>query len=372
MSLTGRLWMFFLLGAAAVVGEPIYTIIDLGMVGVSANGLNNIGDVAGALQSSSCAGLSFCGYIRYNNGQTTILGALPGGTNSTATAINDVEQVVGASGTMPFLYSNGQMTSLGLLPGADHGVAVAINNAGQAVGYSMDSTGSYAILWSNGQMTSFGMPGDLTEAMDINDSGEVVGGSAFRGAFLFSNGQITWLGTTIALVAINNGGQAVGGGRPSNTAQAVLYSNGQMTSLGTLPGDTTSLARNINDEGQVVGVSQLLNNQNNPERAFLYSSGTMYGLNDLVVDGYGWSLETAWDINDSGQIIGGGTLNNQPHAFLLTPVQSAVPEPASMILCTTAFVVSLAFCVAARCRRQHDRPLKTGHSENERPEAASR
>jgi probable HAF family extracellular repeat protein len=46
-----------------------------------------------------------------------------------------------------------------------------------------------------------------------------------------------------------------------------------MTSFGTLPGDTTSLARKINDEGQVVGVSELLNNQNNSERAFLYSSG---------------------------------------------------------------------------------------------------
>jgi probable HAF family extracellular repeat protein len=356
MSLTRRVGMFFLLGAAAVFGEPIYTIIDLGVgVGVGASGLNNVGDVVGNLPSSSCAGLSFCGFIRYSNGQTTILGALPGGTNSTATAINDAEQVVGASGTMPFLYSNGQMTSLGLLSGADYGVAFAINKAGQAVGYSRGSTGSYALLWSNGQMTSFGTPGDLTEATDINDSGEVVGGSALQGAFLVSNGQITWLGTRIALVAINNGGQAVGAGGPNNTARAVLYSNGQMTSLGTLPGDTTSLARNINDEGQVVGVSELLNNQNNPERAFLYSGGTMYDLNDLVVDGYGWTLETAWGINDSGQIIGAGTLNNQSHSFLLTPVQSAIPEPASIILCTTAFVVSLAFLRGRPCRRQHDR-----------------
>lgn len=344
MSLTRLVGMFFLLGAATVaLGEPIYTIIDLG-VGVGASGLNNAGDVAGNLPSSSCAGLSFCGFIRYSDGQTTILGALPGDTNSTANAINDAEQVVGASGTMPFLYSNGQMTSLGLLPGADYGAASAINNAGQAVGYSRDSTGSYAILWSNGQMTSFGMPGDLTEPADINDSGEVVGGSAHRGAFLYRNGQITWLVTTIALVAINNGGQAVGrADGPNNAAQAVLYSNGQMTSLGALPGDTTSLARNINDEGQVVGVSELLNNQNNPERAFLYSSGTMYDLNDLVVDGSGWTLETAQDINDSGQIIGSGTLNNQSHSFLLTPVQSAVPEPASIILCATALVVGLAF-----------------------------
>ena len=351
MSLTRRVGMFFLLGAAAVaLGEPIYTIIDLGVAGVGANGLNNAGDVAGNLPSSSCAGLSFCGFIRYSNGQTTILGALPGGTNSTATAINDAGQVVGASGTMPFLYSNGQMTSLDLLPGADHGVAFAINNGGQAVGYSRGSTGSYAMLWSNGQMTSFGMPGDLTGATDINDSGEVVGGSAFRGAFLYSNGQITWLGTMIALVAINNGSQAVGAGGPNNTAQAVLYSNGQMTSLGTLPGDTTSLARNINNEGQVVGVSELLNNQNNPERAFLYSSGTMYDLNDLIVDGSGWTLETAWDINDSSQIIGNGTFNNQSHSFLLTPVQSAVPEPASIILCTTALIVGLAFVRGRRCR----------------------
>src|SRR4051794_6072721 len=115
MLLTRQVGMFFLLGAAAVaVGEPVYTILDLGVdVGVGAQGLNNAGDVAGDTPSSSCAGLSFCGFIRYSNGQTTILGALPGATYSTATAINDAEQVVGASGTKPFLYSNGQMTSLG-------------------------------------------------------------------------------------------------------------------------------------------------------------------------------------------------------------------------------------------------------------------
>ena len=58
MSLTRRVGMFFLLGAAAValaLAEPSYTIIDLGVVGVGANGLNNVGDVAGNLSNSGFA-----------------------------------------------------------------------------------------------------------------------------------------------------------------------------------------------------------------------------------------------------------------------------------------------------------------------------
>ena len=51
----------------------------------------------------------------------------------------------------------------------------------------------------------------------------------------------------------------------------------------------------------------------------------MQDLNNLITAGAGWTLRSAYAINTSGQIVGGG--NNaagQFHAFLLTPV----PEPA--------------------------------------------
>ncbi len=57
------------------------------------------------------------------------------------TGINDAGQVVGwsnrsAGGTFAFLWQNGTMTSLGALSGGIDSFATAINNAGQIVGYS--------------------------------------------------------------------------------------------------------------------------------------------------------------------------------------------------------------------------------------------
>ena len=44
-------------------------------------------------------------------------------------------------------------------------------------------------------------------------------------------------------------------------------------------------------------------------------------MNDLLGEGSGWDyLESANDINNSGQIIGLGYINGEKHVFLLNPV----------------------------------------------------
>jgi hypothetical protein len=45
----------------------------------------------------------------------------------------------------------------------------------------------------------------------------------------------------------------------------------------------------------------------------------MQDLNTLIRTNSGWVLTTATDINVWGQIVGNGTLNGEPHGFLLTP-----------------------------------------------------
>lgn len=110
---------------------------------------------------------------------------------------------------------------------------------------------------------------------------------------------------------------------------AFLYSGDIMTDLGNLGGGF-SYAFGINDSGQVVGDSNTPGG--GPTHAFLYSGGVMIDLNSLLPLSSGWVLQSATAINDSGQIVGMGTVNGQTHAFLLDLGETSVPELGSMAL----------------------------------------
>ena len=45
----------------------------------------------------------------------------------------------------------------------------------------------------------------------------------------------------------------------------------------------------------------------------------MRDLNGLIPPSSGWLLNIAWDVNNSGAIVGEGTVGGNVHAFLLTP-----------------------------------------------------
>jgi probable HAF family extracellular repeat protein len=120
-----------------------------------------------------------------------------------------------------------------------------------------------------------------------------------------------------------------------------------MTDLGTLVG-AVSWAYDVNDNGQVVGWAYTTSNA---EHAFLYSGSMMIDLNTLIDLLSGWALQEAYDINDAGQIVGYGSIGNQTHAFLLTPVPQAVHAhsaryqhrwPAGLHLATDWCVMSIA------------------------------
>jgi probable HAF family extracellular repeat protein len=117
---------------------------------------------------------------------------------------------------------------------------------------------------------------------------------------------------------INASGQVVG----YSVGHAFLYpdSNVQMQDLGTL-GGSLSYAYGINDSRQVVGTSNTTDNGNGAPHAFLYSDGQMQDLNDLIPADSGWHLREARAINNSGQIVGEGTINGslQNRLFLASP-----------------------------------------------------
>ncbi len=173
--------------------------------------------------------------------------------------------------------------------------ATDINDAGQIVGliYS-DFNNETAVLWDHGTLISVGGPAGSsdTRASDINELGQVVGYGFSGGTsrpFLWEGGTITLLdrlGASSEAYAINDAGQIVGGSSlidPTNSFTAVMWSGGAVINL---LDTSTSTARHINNRGQIIG-----SNENGP---FLWENGVLSELPGLT---------SVSDINDRGQIL---------------------------------------------------------------------
>jgi probable HAF family extracellular repeat protein len=262
------------------------------------------------------------------------LGTL-GGAESTARAINNRDQVVGDSETTdheirPFLWQHGKMIDLGNL-GGYQARAHAINNRGQVVGSSdTDAASGYAhhaFVWRDGVMTDLGtLGGNISAAYGINDSGQVAGVSLTETdgwhAFVWRDGVMTDLGPFDAR-AINNRGQIAG----TAGDHAVVWQRGTLTDLGA----PTTGAAGINDAGAIIGSAD-------NEHAFVRWHGSIIDLGTL-----GGAYSVASDINDRGQIVGVSSLAGIPpvleHPFLWQ--RGAMTDLTTSGLDQTAFVVAI-------------------------------
>jgi probable HAF family extracellular repeat protein len=195
-----------------------------------------------------------------------------------------------------------------------------LNNAGQVVMtyYDTEAPGRLrAVLWQNGVATDLGtQAGSPKEygASSLNDAGTVVGfvstaaSPPYIGhAAVWRNGTANLLtnlpGDTYSTAAdINDSGQIVGlSGQPSpdgfndGPGRAVIWNGLAPTDLG-VPG-AISQAMAINRSGQIVGWSRATLPAS--YTAFLYQNGVVTRLPDN-----GGGISTANDINDQGQIVG--------------------------------------------------------------------
>jgi probable HAF family extracellular repeat protein len=300
------------------VAYTLTRIPTLGGTTTSAAALGAHGEVIGA---STVAGDVTVHAFLYADGVMTDLGVLgtpdpnhPGSAHSSASAINALGDVVGQSSTASgfndaFLYRGGVMTDLGTLPGTVTSEAVAINTNEQVVGSALESNllTFHAFLYDGGTMTDLGtlVPGGRygTVANDINDAGQVVGGSNGR-AFLYANGTMMDLGTLGGIganaTAINAAGDVVGTSNvASGPTHAFLYHDAVMTDLGTL-GGTYSTGLGINAAGDVFGMADT---ELDGSHAFLYRAGTMWDLGGLD-QGTCSVSSTAHGFNSLGQVVG--------------------------------------------------------------------
>jgi uncharacterized membrane protein len=194
-----------------------------------------------------------------------------------------------------------------------------VSNTAQIAGQSDNTPYSgHATSWKNGVETDLAMltDGGASSANGVNDLGQIVGWS-----------------TTAEVSSFACFGLDDLTGCPIH---AVLWTqSGGVSDLGALPGDSFSSASNINFFGQVIGSSgnslAFQWGSGEPEvgqapiiaigRPFIWSQANgMRDLNTLISASSGWVLNSVSGINIWGQIVGVGTLNGQPHGFLLTPI----------------------------------------------------
>lgn len=268
---------------------------------------------------------------------------------------------------LPFLWQDGEMIQLPTL-GGNNGVAMAISNGREVAGFAENSTPDpgcpapqvlhfLPVVWEKGVIhklpTFAGDPDGV--AQQINDYGQVVGGSGtcapFNANFLYNlvpahallweKGKVTDLGnlggqTGLAggniAYDINNRGQVVGvSDLPGDTTfHAFLWIRGTgMQDLGTLSGDVASTSISINDAGSVVGLSL---DANFNARAFLWERGVMTDLNTLIAGDSPLYLISGCSINSRGEITGLGlTSTGEIHTYLATPTQGSASTSQGVI-----------------------------------------
>lgn len=287
-------------------------------------------------------------------------------------AINNSEQVVGEShsGTNSAIYAtmwNPTTKTITDLSGGNWTTATKINNNGVILGEKYDNalgSPTGGVYWQNGS-TTMTVPtiGSLTNITlsGVNNNNEIVGTSS-QGAFFVALGNLanpvmlqSYSGGSSAALAINDNHQIVGASEVQQGHSGPMFwssSSAVPTDLGDVAFSSNS-ANFINNSGQIAGVDGetmvywAASGSAEQDLGFgtlggMNSSGTVVGtqsisssnvaiawtpksgvvnLNTLLDSASsGWILSSASAINDSGWIVGYGTLNGTLQGFIAQPL----------------------------------------------------
>lgn len=355
--LMGPVLCAILAASGAAQAAPLYTVTVIAGAGSAAFNLNNLGQVVGQLDAG---GGGYHAFV-HDGSTLTDIGALTGG-NSVAAGINDSGVVVGTSGgtgvAQAFSYAGGVLSGFAW---PAQSFFEGINNAGVIVGVARypDENGSVprAITVDQGVVTNLGLlpgtDGEGSYGHAINSAGKVVGTVEIAGApnrpsdaFLYADGVMQDLGNGGGPGgngwSINDHDQVVGaiglldlpGSTDGYPFRAFLWEAGVLRDLGALVEGGSSSARDINNFGEIVGVSDTVAGY----RPFLYLDGAMYLLETLIDPASGWSLLRVDAINDLHQIAGTACKDGLCHAVRLD-LASAVPEPVGLFLLGAGLLV---------------------------------
>ncbi|MEM9595096.1 MAG: hypothetical protein AAGD06_12565 [Acidobacteriota bacterium] len=339
------------------VGQPPeLLLVDLGVPGPesSARALDSAGQVAA---NSFDVPFSLQGYVWL----PSAAGGLPQGANGLGTpggepgrlAVRDIARQEGGSprlvGTFNpddgdprgFTWRDGTFTFLPFPDMVTEGVPLAVNASGMATGYDLYFVFCFPGLWLPGDApgsppTYRRLPGigNLQEGTgnDINDAGQVVG-QIFNACDLPGDPSSAYLwlpepafgleagphdltpGQPGDAQGISNGGVVVGSFRNAGTTSAFRWQEGELTQLPSLPGESRTVAYGVNDRGWIVGETGSLGSQ-----AVLWKDGQVHAIDGLLALDDGWSITSAFDVNNSGEIAATGVRGGLRHAVLLRSV----------------------------------------------------
>lgn len=255
---------------------PREIALPAGFVSAEPSGLNRTGDMAGAAKRTGSEQAVAFAYVK---GKFSILSE----SRSKAAAIRESDEVAGEDAERLVLWRNQKPVPLG---GCCGGEVRGINNRGEVVGQVNDKEGHYsAFLWdATHGLHSIAPPNSATStAVAINSAGHVLVQSLTPPAvFLRRDGKLT----------------------PVKLSSEVA---------------SQPLALNHCDVivGEFGAASDFYH-------AFIWDAQHGFrDLNQLIDASAGWTLESALDINDRGEVVGVGDHGNEEDAgFLLVPDQS--------------------------------------------------
>jgi probable HAF family extracellular repeat protein len=275
-------------------------------------GVNQLGQVVGSYFIRGTGNQLFV----WKDGVTTLIGA-PSSTPIIWAAINNLGQVTYTvdAPMRSYLWDNGTSTFIG-----EFAVA-AINDQATITGCQeslvIRDTGVHeSVIWNDGTLDYLAPQGGGTPfscAFSINNSDQVAGafydiqGRPISDAYVWHQGITTLVGTlggsiTQAL-GINNSGQVVGvSATGDGTMQAFLWQNGLIQGLGYPAGEAFSMATKIDTAGRVVGNSRF---------PWVWQNGIFTPLNGGTCSGANCAVPVAIGIADlgTGAIVNGMCVN---------------------------------------------------------------
>ena len=337
--------------AATAAAAPQYQIIDLGVVQVSDTHSYGFGVSPAGIAVGRSGNLTAGQAFTWTQGGGLMgLPILSGRDSCVANSANDSGIVVGKafnanfSGTdLPVIWQSGVVSQLPLPPGYATGAVFDVNASGVAVGSAGDGLAARrGVIYGVGGATIITptTPNGsyFSTANAINDSGRIVGwGVDPSDQFIrvgivydtstnttFSIGTFQGANSAIAF-GVNNNGQIVGiSNHYLDLSYPFIWTEGVgMVAIPLLEGTNTGTALGVNSAGWVVGLDSL----GSSYTPFLYDGTTIYRLADLLPAGSGWTLPNYnVSISDNGVIVGTGVHNGATRAFAMVPVP-ATPTP---------------------------------------------